>query len=174
MTLSVGSLFSELLWPPQLLLSERKKNCTIIVLRVHVSSPYPRSLHGWRHLPWNGTPGTMAAGSSCVDLARPFFLSEPWPWPFGLWYLLVLAIAGSGITGGGGRRGREMQLGRCGRRGSGQSTWTRMGSGVRVPPARGLWLARRRWIDARSDGQLGTRHADTGRADVGHDYDWRQ
>ena len=65
-------------------------------------------------------------------------------------YLLVLA--GSGITGGGGRRGREMQLGRCGRTGSGQRTWTRMGSGVRVPPARGLWLARRRWIDARSDG----------------------
>ena len=71
----------------------------------------------WRHLPWNGASGTMAAGArpSCVDLTRPFFLSEPWPWPFGLWYLLVLAIAGSGITGGGrqqaGAGGREMRAG---------------------------------------------------------------
>ena len=136
-------------------------------------------------------------GSTCHRLIRAAFMASPavewgvghdgcWGssflcrpdetiFPFGALapgYLLVLA--GSGITGGGGRRGREMQLGRCGRRGSGQSTWTRMGSGVRVPPARGLWLARRRWIDARSDGQLGTRHADTGRADVGHNYDWRQ
>jgi hypothetical protein len=97
---------------------KRKKNCTIIVLRVHVSSPYPRSLHGVTCRGMGHRTRWLARDRSLV-LCRPDETIFPFR-ALGICGFLQAAESQAEDWRSQEAGGRGMPPGRCGRRAHGR------------------------------------------------------